>query len=49
MTKYGFLPQLSVHQWVVIQYEGLKVNQAPHLGGQAVQLVVTQVQIQQVC
>lgn len=25
------------------------MNQAPHLGGQAVQLVVAQVQIQQVC
>lgn len=42
-------PQLGVHQWVVVQYEGLQVNQASHLGRQAVQLVVAQVQIQQVC
>lgn len=38
-----------MHQRVVVQYEGLQVNQASHLGRQAVQLVVTQVQIQQVC
>lgn len=41
-------PQLSVHQWVVVQDEGLQVDQAPHLGRQAVQLVVAQVQVQQV-
>lgn len=38
-----------MHQRIVVQYEGLQVNQASHLGWQAVQLVVTQVQIQQVC
>lgn len=43
------LPQLCVHQRVVVQDESLQVNQAPHLWRQAVQLVVTQVQIQQVC
>lgn len=41
-------PQLGVHQRVVVQHERLQVNQAPHLGRQAVQLVVAQVQIQQV-
>lgn len=49
VRNYGFLPQLSMHQWVVIHYEGLKVSQASHLGGKAVQLVVAQVQIQKVC
>lgn len=38
-----------MHQRVVVQYESLQVNQASHLGWQAVQLVVAQVQIQQVC
>lgn len=38
-----------MHQRVVVQHERLQVNQAPHLGRQAVQLVVAQVQIQQVC
>lgn len=38
-----------MHQGVVVQYESLQVNQASHLGWQAVQLVVTQIQIQQVC
>lgn len=37
-----------MHQRVVVQDEGLQVNQAPHLGRQAVQLVVAQVQVQQV-
>lgn len=41
-------PQLGVHQRVVVQHQRLQVNQAPHLGRQAVQLVVAQVQIQQV-
>lgn len=44
-----FLPQLGVHQWVVVEYESLQVHQPSHLGWQAVQLVVAQVQIQQVC
>lgn len=44
-----FLPQLSMHQRVVVEYEGLQVHQASHLWWQAVQLVITQVQIQQVC
>lgn len=43
------LPQLRMHQWVVVQRESLQVHQASHLGRQAVELVVTQVQIQQVC
>lgn len=43
------LPQLGVHQRVVVQYERLQVNQASHLRWQAVQLVVAQVQIEQVC
>ncbi len=37
-----------MHQRVVVQYERLQVNQTSHLGWQAVQLVVAQVQIQQV-
>ena len=43
-----FLPQLGMHQRVVVQYECLQVNQASHLRRQAVQLVVAQVQVQQV-
>lgn len=42
------LPQLCVHQRVVVEDECLQVHQAPHLRRQAVQLVVAQVQIQQV-
>lgn len=38
-----------MHQRVVVQYECLQVHQASHLGWQAVQLVVAQVQIKQVC
>lgn len=37
-----------MHQGVVVQCECLQMNQASHLRGQAVQLVVAQVQIQQV-
>lgn len=37
-----------MHEWVVVQSERLQVHQAPHLGRQAVQLVVAQVQVQQV-
>lgn len=37
-----------MHQRVVIEDERLQVHQAPHLWGQAVQLIVAQVQIQQV-
>lgn len=44
-----FLPQLCMHQWVVVQYKCLQMNQASHLGRQTIQFVVTQVQIQQVC
>lgn len=33
---------------VIIQDQGLEVDQAPHLGGQALQLVVAQIQVQQV-
>lgn len=43
------LPQLGVHQGVVVQRECLQVNEASHLRWQAVELVVAQVQIQQVC
>lgn len=43
------VPQLGVHQWVVVEYECLQVDQTSHLWRQAVQLVVAQVQIQQVC
>lgn len=42
------LPKLGVHQWVIIQDQGLQVNQAPHLGREALQLIVAQVQVQQV-
>lgn len=38
-----------MHQRVVVQDECLQVNKASHLGRQAVQLIVAQVQIQQVC
>lgn len=38
-----------MHEWVVVQNESLQVHQASHLRRQAVQLVVAQVQIQQVC
>lgn len=38
-----------MHQRVVVQCESLQVDQASHLRWQAVQLVVAQVQIQQVC
>lgn len=38
-----------MHQRVVVQNKGLQVHQASHLGWQAVQLVVAQVQVQQVC
>lgn len=49
VKPYCFLlPQLGMHQRVVVQYERLQVNQASHLRRQAVQLVVAQVQIQQV-
>lgn len=38
-----------MHEWVIVQYECLQVDQASHLGWQTIQLIVTQVQIQQVC
>lgn len=38
-----------MHERVVVQNESLQVRQASHLWRQAVQLVVAQVQIQQVC
>lgn len=37
-----------MHQGVIIEDEGLQVHQSPHLWGQTVQLVVTEVQIQQI-
>ena len=37
-----------MHQGVVVEDEGLQVHQTSHLRGQAVQLVIAQVQVQQV-
>lgn len=45
----GAVPELCVQQGVVVEDEGLQVHQAPHLWGEALQLVVTQVQVEQVC
>lgn len=42
------LPELGVHQRVIIQKQGLQLHQPPHLGGQALQFVVTQIQVKQV-
>lgn len=46
--KYGAVPELRVQQGVVVEDEGLEVHQAPHLRGEALQLVVAQVEVQQV-
>lgn len=46
--KYGAVPELRVQQGVVVEDEGLEVHQAPHLWGEALQLVVAQVEVQQV-
>lgn len=43
------VPELCVQQGVVVEDEGLQVHQAPHLWWEALQLVVTQVQVEQVC
>lgn len=45
----GAVPELCVQQGVVVEDEGLQVHQAPHLWWEALQLVVTQVQVEQVC
>lgn len=37
-----------MQEGVVVEDEGLQVHQAPHLGWEALQLVVTQVQVEQV-
>lgn len=42
------LPELCMHKWIVIEYQGLQMDQASHLRGQAVQIIVTQVQVEQI-
>lgn len=44
----GAVPELRVQEGVVVEDEGLQVDQAPHLWGETLQLVVAQVQVEQV-
>jgi len=37
-----------VHKLIVIEYQGLQMDQASHLRRQTVQIIVTEVQVQQV-
>lgn len=37
-----------MQEWVVVEDEGLQVDQAPHLWWETLQLVVAQVQVEQV-
>lgn len=46
--KARALPELCVQEGVVVEDEGLEVNQASHLRREALQLVVTQVEVEQV-
>lgn len=41
-------PELCVQQRVPVEHERLQVHQAAHLWGQALQAVLTEVQVQQV-
>lgn len=44
----GVVPELGVQEGVVVEDEGLQVDQAPHLWWETLQLVVAQVQVEQV-
>lgn len=44
----GALPELCMQEGVVVEDEGLEVNQASHLRWEALQLVVAQVEVEQV-
>lgn len=44
----GALPELRMQEGVVVEDEGLEVNQASHLWWEALQLVVAQVEVEQV-
>lgn len=44
----GAVPELCMQEGVIVEDEGLQVDQAPHLWWEALQLVVAQVQVQQV-
>lgn len=37
-----------MHERIIVENERLKMNQTPHLRGKAVQLIVTQIQVQQI-
>lgn len=37
-----------MHKQIVIEYQGLQMDQASHLRRQTVQIIVTEVQVQQV-
>ena len=45
----GALPELRVQERVVVEDESLEVDQASHLRWEALQLVVAQVEVEQVC
>lgn len=37
-----------MHKGVIVENERLKMNQTPHLRGKTVQLIVTQIQVEQI-